>query len=89
MRAHHERWDGSGYPDGLSGEDIPLAARIFAVADTLDALTTDRPYRTASSMGEAREVIAGGPGSQFDPGVVDELRATPDDVLERIRDETE
>jgi len=89
VRAHHERWDGSGYPDGKSGEEIPLAARIFAVADTLDALTTDRPYRDGVSMGEAREVIAGGSGSQFDPRVVDELRATPDDVLESIRDETE
>src|SRR5919202_2340581 len=45
VRSHHERWDGGGYPDGLAGEDIPLAARVFAVADTLDALTTDRPYR--------------------------------------------
>ena len=48
VRSHHERWDGSGYPDGLAGEEIPLAARVFAVADVLDALTTDRPYRPAS-----------------------------------------
>ena len=50
---HHERWDGTGYPDRLAGEAIPLAARVFAVADTLDALTTDRPYRTASSFENA------------------------------------
>ena len=50
VRHHHERWDGTGYPDGLAGEEIPLAARVFSVADTLDALTTDRPYRPASSL---------------------------------------
>jgi HD-GYP domain-containing protein (c-di-GMP phosphodiesterase class II) len=54
VRHHHERWDGAGYPDGLAGEDIPLAARVFAVADTLDALTTDRPYRQAVGWSEAR-----------------------------------
>ena len=51
VRHHHERWDGTGYPDGLAGEEIPLAARVFSVADTLDALTTDRPYRPASDWG--------------------------------------
>ena len=88
VRAHHERWDGTGYPDGLAGEEIPLAARIFAVADTLDALTTERPYRKGVSMAEAREVIARGSGSQFDPAVVERLNRTPDHVLESIRDET-
>ena len=88
VRAHHERWDGTGYPDGLAGEQIPLAARIFSVADTLDALTTDRPYRDGVSMPEAREVIAGEAGSQFDPVVVAQLATTPDDVLESIRDQT-
>ena len=57
VRPHHERWDGTGYPDGLAGEEIPLAARVFAVADVLDALTTDRPYRPASPLAEAREMI--------------------------------
>src|SRR5689334_5830758 len=52
VRHHHERWDGTGYPDGLAGEEIPLAARVFSVADTLDALTTDRPYRPASDWHE-------------------------------------
>src|SRR5436305_77694 len=60
--SHHERWDGGGYPDGLSGEGIPLAARAFAVADVLDALTTDRPYRPASTLAVAREMIVAGAG---------------------------
>jgi ribonuclease P protein subunit RPR2 len=89
VRAHHERWDGTGYPDGLAGEEIPLAARIFSVVDTLDALTTDRPYRRPVSMDEARDVIARGSGTQFDPKVVEELNQTPDGVLEAVRDETE
>src|ERR1700694_4273092 len=57
VRSHHERWDGAGYPDGLAGERIPLAARVFAVADVLDALTTKRPYRLASPFRVAREMI--------------------------------
>src|SRR5581483_11633956 len=70
IRSHHERWDGAGYPDGLLGKEIPLAARIFAIADTLDAMTTDRPYRPARSMGAARDEIADASGTQFDPTVV-------------------
>ena len=70
VRSHHERWDGGGYPDRLKREEIPLEARVFAVADTLDALTTDRPYRAAASFDEARAVIAAGSGTQFDPDVV-------------------
>jgi HD-GYP domain-containing protein (c-di-GMP phosphodiesterase class II) len=70
VRHHHERWDGAGYPDGLSGEAIPLAARVFAVADTLDALTTDRPYRPAVGWDVARKVIHSASGTQFDPAVV-------------------
>ncbi len=68
--AHHERWDGSGYPRGLAGEEIPRAARVFAVADVYDALTFDRPYRRAWSAAEARSYIAEGAGSLFDPDVV-------------------
>jgi ribonuclease P protein subunit RPR2 len=68
--SHHERWDGRGYPEGRSGSDIPLGARIFALADTLDAMTTDRPYRAALSWGEAVDEILGQNGRQFDPGVV-------------------
>jgi ribonuclease P protein subunit RPR2 len=85
VRHHHERWDGSGYPDGLAGEAIPLADRVFAVADTLDAITTDRPYRPGSPLAEAREEIRGMAGSQFDPAVVTALDEIADDVLERIR----
>jgi ribonuclease P protein subunit RPR2 len=85
VRTHHERFDGSGYPDGLAGEDIPLAARIFAVADTLDAITTTRPYRPAAPLAEARAAIAEEAGAQFDPAVVDALDAVPDETLERIR----
>ena len=86
VRHHHERWDGDGYPDGLKGEEIPLTARVFAVADTLDALTTDRPYRPASPIAEARALIREGRGTQFDPAVVDAFDGMPDDVFERIRD---
>ena len=71
VRHHHERWDGSGYPDGLAGETIPLSARVFAVADALDAITTDRPYRAAQTFAAARAAIGAGAGTQFDPGVVD------------------
>lgn len=67
---HHERWDGAGYPRKLSDEQIPLAARIFAVVDVWDALTSDRPYRKAWSKERAREHIASGSGSHFDPAVV-------------------
>lgn len=70
VRSHHERWDGNGYPDGLAGEEIPLAARIIAVADAFDAMTSDRPYRKALAAEEAREEIRRGEGSQFDPEVV-------------------
>ncbi|MGA2470095.1 MAG: HD domain-containing phosphohydrolase [Solirubrobacteraceae bacterium] len=70
-RHHHEHWDGSGYPDGLVGEQIPLVARIVAVADVYDALTSTRPYRAALSDFEAIREIDAGSGTQFDPRVVD------------------
>ncbi len=75
--AHQEHWDGSGYPRGLKGEEIPLGARIFAVADTLDAITSDRPYRAARSVQEARSEIASWAGRQFDPGVVSIFLSIP------------
>jgi response regulator RpfG family c-di-GMP phosphodiesterase len=74
VRSHHERWDGAGYPDGLLGEDIPAGARIFAVADTLDAMTSDRPYRPAQSWETARHEILHQSGRQFDPQVVNAFR---------------
>jgi hypothetical protein len=67
VRAHHERWDGRGYPDGLSGTQIPLGARILGVADSFDAMTSTRPYRAAMSEDEALEELLQGAGSQFDP----------------------
>src|SRR5262245_42370574 len=70
VRSHHERWDGEGYPDGLAGPDIPLAARVFSVADALDAMTSDRPYRRAMPWALAEEELVRESGKQFDPGVV-------------------
>jgi putative nucleotidyltransferase with HDIG domain len=75
VRHHHERIDGKGYPDGLRGEKIPLAARIIAACDTFDAITSDRPYRRARSVEEARAELTGVAGSQLDPAVVEALFA--------------
>jgi HD-GYP domain-containing protein (c-di-GMP phosphodiesterase class II) len=71
VRYHHERWDGSGYPDGRTGEEIPLASRIIAVADTFDAMTSNRPYRTALERDTAITEIESSAGTQFDPAVVE------------------
>ncbi len=87
VRHHHERWDGAGYPDGLAGEAIPLTARIFAVADTLDAVTTDRPYRRGESFPAAREIIAASAGTQFDPAVVQAFARVEDSELADIQRE--
>jgi ribonuclease P protein subunit RPR2 len=84
VRSHHERWDGTGYPDRLAGDEIPLAARVFAVADTFDALTSDRPYRAASTFRAARRVIADGAGSQFDPEVAAAFETISDEQLTEI-----
>jgi ribonuclease P protein subunit RPR2 len=89
VRSHHERWDGNGYPDGLEREDIPLAARVFAVADTLDALTTDRPYRPASRLEKARGMIRSLAGTQFDPDVVEAFDEIDDARLDSIRAEVQ
>jgi response regulator RpfG family c-di-GMP phosphodiesterase len=82
VRSHHERWDGSGYPDGLAGEEIPLGARIFAVADALDAMTDRRPYRRPLRWEAALARIRKDAGTQFDPDVVDGLMACEPDLLE-------
>jgi ribonuclease P protein subunit RPR2 len=74
VRSHHERWDGRGYPDGLAGTEIPLAARIFAVADAFDAMTSDRPYRPAQEWDAAGREIVSETKRQFDPNVVDAFR---------------
>lgn len=78
---HHERWDGRGYPLGLHGLQIPVGARIFAVADTLDAMTQDRPYRRRCSLEEACEEVVRNRGVQFDPDVVAALLAIPEEKL--------
>lgn len=70
IRHHHERWDGTGYPDGLAGEDIPLAARILAVADAFDSMASKRPYKAALPPHEILAELTGGAGSQFDPHLV-------------------
>jgi putative two-component system response regulator len=86
VRSHHERWDGSGYPDGLVGEEIPLGARIFAVADAIDAITNHRPYREARSWWDSHREIVAQAGTQFDPQVVDAFRDR-EHVLHEIRRE--
>jgi len=85
--AHQERWDGTGYPRGLKGEQIPLGARIFAVADTLDAIRSDRPYRPAQPFSAARDEILRWSGRQFDPKVVDTFLSMPETIWEDLRRE--
>lgn len=82
VRHHHENWDGTGYPDGLRGEDIPLASRIIMFADTLDAMTTDRPYRRALSLEDTRAEFARFKGTQFDPNICETVLS--DNVWKRI-----
>ena len=84
--SHQEHYDGGGYPRQLRGDEIPLGARIFAVADTLDAITSDRPYRPGSPFSSARNEIARCSGTQFDPRVVDAFLAVPLKVWEELRD---
>jgi response regulator RpfG family c-di-GMP phosphodiesterase len=86
VRSHHERWDGRGYPDGLRGDAIPLGARIFAVADALDAMTSHRPYRRGMSWQAARTEILSQGKRQFDPDVVDAF-VSSEDALKTIRRE--
>ena len=85
--AHQERYDGSGYPRGLKGKEIPLGARIFSVADTLDAITSDRPYRAAQSIPAAREEVSRFSGRQFDPEVVQVFLQMPDTIWDDLRKE--
>ena len=83
--AHQERWDGSGYPRRLAGEAIPLGARIFAIADAFDAITSDRPYRKGASSDEAREEIRSFAGTQFDPRCADGFLALDRQLVEALR----
>jgi putative nucleotidyltransferase with HDIG domain len=84
VRHHHERWDGKGYPAGLAGEQIPLGARIFAVADSFDAMTSDRPYRRAMTIAAACEEVQRCSGTQFDPAVADAFARIGRERLEQI-----
>src|SRR5438067_10593866 len=85
--AHQECFDGTGYPRGLKGDDIPLGARIFALADTLDAITSDRPYRRAQSVEAARDEIVRWGGRQFDPEIVKTFVQMPDSIWDGLRKE--
>jgi len=90
---HHEKWDGSGYPRGLNGEDIPLSARIIALADVYDALTTKRFYKEAYTHEKSRQIIIDLKGTHFDPEVLDVFLALADEFdrirLENLDQETE
>jgi|SRR5580704_3633918 putative nucleotidyltransferase with HDIG domain len=85
--SHHERFDGTGYPRGLRGEQIPLGARIVAVANTLDSITSDLPYRPARSLQGTREEVRIWSGRQFDPEVVAVFLQMPDAIIEGLRRE--
>lgn len=84
VRHHHERWNGTGYPAGLKGADIPLGARIIAVADSFDAMTSDRPYRQALSAERAAQILLQGRGEQWDPRVVDAFLESIADRLPQV-----
>jgi response regulator RpfG family c-di-GMP phosphodiesterase len=86
VRSHHERWDGRGYPDGVSRNDVPLGARVFAVADALDAMTSNRPYRRALTWRAAHAEILAQSGKQFDPDVVDAFRERESSLVEVKRE---
>ena len=79
IRAHHERCDGKGYPDGLAGEDIPLASRVIAVADVFDALVAERPYKAGMPVPKVKAILLEGRGTHFDPDCLDAFMR----VLER------
>jgi putative nucleotidyltransferase with HDIG domain len=86
--AHQESFDGKGYPRGLRGNEIPLGARIFAIADTLDAITSDRPYRKSTTFSQAIAEIKHHQGTQFDPAIVDVFLSLPTDTWSLLREAT-
>jgi len=88
VRSHHERYDGNGYPDGLKGTDIPLGARIIAIADSIDAMISDRPYRKGMDTEICKEQIRKNIGIMYDPGIATEVLVHWDKVLSSRDDET-
>ncbi|STQ89216.1 HD-GYP domain-containing protein [Iodobacter fluviatilis] len=84
VAAHHEKWDGSGYPRQLQGEEIPLSARIFAVADVFDALCSKRPYKEPMGFDDAMDILEKGRASHFDPGVMDVFRPLAADIFQKL-----
>lgn len=89
IRHHHERWDGHGYPDGLSGADIPFESRLFSVADTFDAMTSDRCYRHAMGIPQTRAEITRCAGEQFDPEIAKALLRVSDEEWIRLREQAD
>jgi putative nucleotidyltransferase with HDIG domain len=89
VRHHHERYDGKGYPSGVGGEQIPLGARLFTLADTLDAMTSDRAYRKAMGLSEVRAEVSRQRGEQFDPQIADLFLKVPEGVWLEVRDSVE
>jgi putative two-component system response regulator len=83
---HHEKWDGSGYPSGISGKDIPLEGRLMAIADVYDALISPRPYKKPLSTDQARQIIEDGKGTHFDPVLVDVFSKVADKFAAVARD---
>jgi len=83
--SHHEKWDGTGYPKGLSGENIPLEGRLMAISDVYDALVSERPYKIAMSHEEACSIIMEGKGRHFDPVLVDVFLSVKDDFAEIVK----
>jgi putative nucleotidyltransferase with HDIG domain len=88
VRHHHERYDGKGYPEGLKGEDIPLGARILAVADGYDSMITDRPYRKRFSLEQTKEELQRSAGTQYDPAIVDAFFKVLDSKAHRLVEST-
>jgi HD-GYP domain-containing protein (c-di-GMP phosphodiesterase class II) len=89
VSAHHEKWNGSGYPQQLAGEEIPLSARIFAVADVFDALCSKRPYKEPLSFDAAMSILEKDTGSHFDPSVMDEFRTMARQIYDQLLDLSE
>jgi putative nucleotidyltransferase with HDIG domain len=85
--AHQERWDGSGYPRALKGDEIPLGSRMFSIADTMDAIMSDRPYRPAQPFSAARDEVVRWSGRQFDPEVVKVFLGMPESIWQDLRKE--